>query len=130
MLCLFAINFLCVQVNFQFQIRVNDDDHPDSDDLIDRVFAVETNFPISENFTPRRTYTGNYGNVRFDLSYRAICQTNYYGSTCTVFCIGRDDSTGHYSCNSNGDRVCLPGWSDLPNNCLTGKPVFIYSKHL
>ena len=96
-------------------------DHPDSDDLIDRVFATEINFAISDTFTPRRTYTGIYGNVQMDLSYRVICQTNYYGSLCTVFCSRRDDSGGHYECNGAGDRVCLAGWTDLQNNCLTRK---------
>ena len=98
---------------------MDDDDSPDADDLIDRIFVVETGFPISENYTPRRTYTGIYGNVRVELSYRAICKPNYYGSLCTVFCTGRDDSEGHYTCDEQGDRVCLAGWTDLPNNCLT-----------
>ena len=118
---LLQIKFTSLQDGFQFQIRIDDDDHPDSDDLIDRVFVTERSLAISDTFTPRRTYTGIYRNVQIDLSYRAICQTNYYGSLCTVFCSGRNDSGGHYECNGEGERVCLTGWTDLQNNCLTRK---------
>ena len=114
-------------MNFQFQVRVDDDDSPDSDDLIDRVFIVGTNVAISETYTQSQTYTGIYNNVQMDMSYRVVCQTNYYGSTCNVNCEGRDDDLGHYECNSDGDRVCLSGWTGLPN-CLTRKLMFIDSK--
>ena len=102
-------------------MRIDDEDSPDTDDLIDRVFITQSNFPIGETFTARQTYTGIYGNVRLDMSYRAICKENYYGPTCATFCAGRDDSGGRYECSEEGERVCLEGWVDLPNNCLTRK---------
>ena len=109
-----------LQQRFQFQIRVDDRDF-ETPDLIDRVFVISNGLAISDTYTARQTYTGTYSNVRMDVSYRAICKQNYYGSVCTVFCRGRDDSTGHYECDSQGQPVCLQGWTNTENNCLTRK---------
>lgn len=46
---------------------------------------------------------------------RVLCQPNYYNTTCTTFCRPRDDKFGHYSCTSEGDKRCLPGWQG--DNC-------------
>jgi hypothetical protein len=43
---------------------------------------------------------------------------NFYGPNCTVQCYAPNScSAGHFYCNSNGVRTCLPGWSPL-NTCL------------
>ena len=102
-------------------MRVEDDDPIESNDLIDRVFAVSNGLAISDSFTSPQTYTGIYNNVQAVISYRAVCRQNYYGSQCTTFCVGRDDSTGHYECNSEGQPECLEGWTNLATNCLTRK---------
>ncbi|XP_020604234.1 delta-like protein 1 isoform X2 [Orbicella faveolata] len=54
------------------------------------------------------SHVGEVANITF--SYRVICQQNYYGDTCSKICIPRDDQLGHHTCDSNGTRVCLPGW--------------------
>ena len=47
------------------------------------------------------------------------CAPNYYpAGVCRKFCIPTDDSTGHYTCDSNGDRVCLPRYKSPDNNCV------------
>lgn len=107
-----------LQQSFQFQIRVNDKDF-DSDDLIDRVFVIGDGVAISDSFTPVQFYTGIYSNVRMEASYRAVCQTNYHGPTCMVYCRGRNDSLGRFECDSDGQPVCLQGWTDPNNQCLT-----------
>ncbi len=41
------------------------------------------------------------------LSYRVICTSDYYGPNCSVYCVPRDDSSGHYTCNqTDGSRIC------------------------
>ena len=110
-----------MQQRFQFQIRVNDKDLNETDDLIDRVFVISDGLAISNSFTSPRVYTGRYNNIQMTVSYKVICQPNYYGSLCTVFCTGRDDNTGHYGCDSEGQPVCLQGWTDIATNCLTRK---------
>lgn len=51
------------------------------------------------------------------LAYRVrvTCQPNYYNTTCTTFCRPRDDKFGHYTCSTQGDKHCLPGWQG--DNC-------------
>ncbi|XP_076320660.1 uncharacterized protein LOC143230655 [Tachypleus tridentatus] len=44
-------------------------------------------------------------------SYRVLCEDNYYGKACAKLCRPRNDKFGHYSCSSEGDKVCVPGWS-------------------
>ena len=39
------------------------------------------------------------------------CSTNYYGSTCDVYCAAEDSCLGHYTCDtSTGAKVCMDGW--------------------
>ncbi|XP_026469731.1 protein jagged-1b [Ctenocephalides felis] len=53
--------------------------------------------------------------VRLTYRVRVQCDRNYYNATCTKFCRPRDDKFGHYTCDSLGDKVCLPGWQGT--NC-------------
>ena len=40
-----------------------------------------------------------------------------YGDNCTVLCEPRDDTLGHYTCGSAGERVCLEGYGNPDTNC-------------
>ncbi|XP_078001352.1 uncharacterized protein LOC144453853 [Glandiceps talaboti] len=69
----------------------------------------------------------NVGNMEFAYSFRIVCDDHYYGPGCNLFCKGRDDNLGHYSCDDYGNKVCLEGWSrDLDDdycsipNCRPG----------
>lgn len=56
------------------------------------------------------------------LQYKALCQENYYGTACDILCQPADsDTLGHYTCGSNGNKICNDGWSDPPKNCLVRK---------
>lgn len=47
-----------------------------------------------------------------------MCSANYFGTDCATYCIPRDDSLGHYTCNSNtGSKICINGWNGV--DCLT-----------
>ena len=62
--------------------------------------------------------TGSRSSTR--ILVRVYCDTDYYGADCNTYCVGRDDSGGHYSCDDNtGNKICLAGWRGL--NCLTRK---------
>ena len=46
------------------------------------------------------------------------CPLNYYGSNCTVYCSAPNScSQGHFQCDSDGKKTCLPGWTSA-NSCL------------
>ncbi|XP_054720792.1 protein jagged-1-like [Uloborus diversus] len=48
--------------------------------------------------------------ARFNYKYRVLCSEHYYDYTCAKFCRPRNDMFGHYSCDEQGDKVCLDGW--------------------
>lgn len=65
----------------------------------------------------------NLMNIKFRYSglfcqQKQQCPTNFYGPNCTIQCIAPNTcSDGHFYCNSEGVRTCLPGWSPS-NTCL------------
>ena len=101
-------------------IRVEDYDSLNSDDHVDDVY-VDISASPSSGFSSRRAYSGVRGNSVIEMNFRVQCISNYYGSDCATFCQGRDDNLGHYTCGSNGQRICRSGWSDPSTNCTSGK---------
>ncbi|KAI5706104.1 hypothetical protein M8J75_004855 [Diaphorina citri] len=55
--------------------------------------------------------------ARITYRVRVQCDLHYFNSTCTTFCRPRDDKFGHFTCDSNGDKVCIAGWKGT--NCET-----------
>ena len=52
------------------------------------------------------------------LRIRVVCNENYTGSDCgSMICEQRDDSTGHFTCDGNGNKLCLPGYQNPRTNC-------------
>ncbi|KAF7990587.1 hypothetical protein HCN44_000392 [Aphidius gifuensis] len=64
-------------------------------------------------------HTLNHQGRNAQLAYRVRvqCDDHYYNATCTKFCRSRDDIFGHYTCDNNGDKVCIQGWRG--NDCGT-----------
>ncbi len=56
--------------------------------------------------------------LRLTYRVRVQCEPNYYNATCTKFCRPRNDMFGHYECDRNGDKTCMPGWTGA--TCETG----------
>jgi len=54
--------------------------------------------------------------TRLEYEYRMVCSSHYYGKDCDTLCRPRDDQFGHYTCDSNGDKICLDGWQKDSNN--------------
>ena len=53
-----------------------------------------------------------------NYTYKFTCSQDYYGTDCSVYCVPTNDSSGHYSCGSNGDKICLPGYINSSANCI------------
>ncbi|XP_046470617.1 protein jagged-1 isoform X2 [Neodiprion pinetum] len=64
-------------------------------------------------------HTLNHQGRNAHLAYRVRvqCAEHYYNATCTKLCRPRDDKFGHYTCDDNGDKVCIHGWKGA--NCET-----------
>ena len=84
-------------------------------DLVD-VFAVDVVIPLGPSFTDIQTYNGLYGIGQLDLSFQVNCSENSFGPNCTVECIPVDNNTGHFNCDSEGNQVCIAGYTGT--NCL------------
>ncbi len=71
---------------------------------------------LRQNTTPltvvSTTSIGGYSRT-LQLSYQVIClrDLDYYGPECSVYCVPRNDSIGHYTCDeSDGMKICLPDY--------------------
>ncbi|XP_019850104.1 PREDICTED: delta-like protein A isoform X2 [Amphimedon queenslandica] len=102
-------------------------------DFLVRVFDLD---PDGSNFigvigTPL-TYTNASGGpsdiitlrgirISIEASFDLRCDTNYYGSQCDVFCRTHDEELGHYTCDSQGNKICS-GRYDIETNCTMFLP--------
>uniref|UniRef100_A0A8C7ZF66 Delta-like protein n=1 Tax=Oryzias sinensis TaxID=183150 RepID=A0A8C7ZF66_9TELE len=57
----------------------------------------------------RRTHNGPI--AQFEYQIRVRCDDHYFGFGCNKFCRPRDEFFGHYTCDGNGNKTCLEGWS-------------------
>ena len=107
------------QGSFQLLVRVNEEDRFSPDDMIDRVI-INTSL-VAGSSLPAQNYTGLYDVATMEMEVTVQCDPNFFGDDCTRHCEPRDDSSGHFVCDSNGNIVCLPGWMDTATNCTRRK---------
>lgn len=50
-------------------------------------------------------------------AFNEPCVEFYYGQDCDVFCMPTDSCQGHYSCSSNGDKICMAGYRNVDSGC-------------
>ena len=112
--------FTVMQGRVKLYIRVEDYDRLSRDDHVDDVYVDIATHP-SNRFSSRWAYGGVRGNSRIEMNFRVRCTNNYYGGNCATYCRSRDDSLGHYTCGSNGQKICRRGWSDPSNSCKRRK---------
>lgn len=110
-----------MQTAFQLLVSVEDDDSRTSDDFVD-VVVVEMSLSPSPGPTDPTTYPSRGEVCSFIISFRVECSEGLFGEDCSVFCEPRNDSMGHFSCGSGGERVCLDGYRDPETNCTDCVP--------
>ena len=89
----------------------------DDDDVVD-IFAHQIDIPVGRSLSIPAIFNGRFMIGQIWLGFRANCAENFYGENCTIFCVERDDDElGHYTCDSEGNRVCREGYQDPTNNC-------------
>ena len=123
------ILFSLLQTNVQVTIEVLDDNGVSSTVNPSRILNTQANLQspqVSSTFSSNTTVNEGGSNV-ISLSYatRIKCAKNYYQSDCSVYCIPTCDNTGHYTCDTNGNKICLPGYTNTSNNCLDGMSYYI-----
>ena len=123
------ILFLLLQTSVKVNIEVFDYDGVNPDVNSNHILDNQANLQspqVSSTFSSNTTVNEGGSNV-ISLSYatRIECATNYYQSDCSVYCIPTNYTTGHYTCDTNGNKICLPGYFNTSNNCLDGMLYFI-----
>nr|XP_033813216.1 protein jagged-2-like isoform X2 [Geotrypetes seraphini] len=58
-----------------------------------------------------QSFHDNGHGTLIEYKIRVRCDESYYGPSCNKLCRPRDDYFGHYSCDINGNKVCLDGWA-------------------
>ena len=105
----------------QFYAVVMDKDTHSSDELVD-VYAIDVEIPAGLDYTDRVSYRGYYGFSELELSFQVICSETFYGPNCTFECVPTDNNdAGHFTCDSEGNPVCLTGFTGL--NCMDGNEI-------
>ena len=55
-------------------------------------------------------------NVSCNSTGDRVCHTGWYGVNCTVRCVPRSDTQGHYNCSDQGQKLCHQDWHG--SNCM------------
>jgi len=72
--------------------------------------VISTVIESRTNWTKAHYNNSDVG-VLLEYAFRVDCDVNYYGAGCSVYCLSRNDSHGHWTCAPDtGRRLCLPGW--------------------
>nr|XP_046246089.1 delta-like protein C isoform X2 [Scatophagus argus] len=74
--------------------------------LISRV-ATSRRLTVGEEWS-QDVHFGNQSELRY--SYHVVCDEHYHGEGCTAYCRPRNDTFGHFTCDSDGNRRCQEGW--------------------
>ncbi|KAM6933957.1 delta-like protein C [Xenentodon cancila] len=74
--------------------------------LISRI-VTRSNLTVGEEWS-RRQHLDSQSELHY--SYHVVCDEHYHGETCSNYCRPRNDTFGHYECDSEGRLHCLEGW--------------------
>lgn len=93
-----------------------------TDTLISRAVTSEEMLP-NPNSDRWRVATFRNNNLQLLYAFRVLCTKYYFGPHCVTFCRPRNDRFGHFSCSKNGEKLCLPGWTNKTGNpdCTKGR---------
>lgn len=90
--------------------------------LVSRL-ATRRRLAIGEDWS-QDVHFGEQSELRY--SYHVFCDEYYFGDGCADYCRPRDDTLGHYTCDEEGNRICLEGWKG--NYCSERKSLFTYPR--
>ncbi|XP_076089895.1 uncharacterized protein LOC143061841 [Mytilus galloprovincialis] len=62
----------------------------------------------ADNFNLIGTRSNNPTSLKFSML--VFCDPNYYGGDCSIKCVPTNKCEGHYSCDHQGNKVCMSGW--------------------
>ena len=110
-----------MQGSFKLVVTTYDDDGSSSLNADDHVDTTVIQKIMSPGQTSSGQYYGNRSNrrTRLDVEFTVGCDAHYYGSRCDILCEPQDDVNGHYTCGTQGQKICRLGWTEPFTNCVT-----------
>lgn len=105
-----------------FHVRV---DHVSAEGQVpdgDGNLLARFNVPVSLDPTNISSSFGIYRDIRnqgphLRLGFQLNCTEGYFGPACTKVCYAQDDEEGHYTCDGQGNIVCMSGFQNVLTNC-------------
>ncbi|KAL4238752.1 Delta-like protein 4 [Mactra antiquata] len=69
--------------------------------------AVQRSLTVGQEW---KNYIHKTNETELEYMYRVKCDADYYDPGCSTLCRPRDDQFGHYTCDQDGQIVCMEGW--------------------
>ncbi|XP_077993229.1 protein jagged-1-like [Glandiceps talaboti] len=96
--------------SFTLVIKIFDNDNTSESAAEELIDIVSTNGVINPGLNwHEKILNGVVAEITYKI--RVTCDAYYFDITCLKYCKPRNDIFGHYDCDSNGDKSCLPGWT-------------------
>ena len=113
------LNFF-TQGNLQISMYVEDYDSYYSSVYIDRI-VMKVSAIKRVTYSSELTFTGERlsNPTTATIKYRFICNSNYYGPYCTVYCLAQNNMTVSYNCDPLMDKICSAGFGGP--SCFIGE---------
>ncbi|CAH1777237.1 unnamed protein product [Owenia fusiformis] len=114
-------------VKLKCDVEDDDDAQGNDHDKVDFLKYVYTATPARSEDQALVTETTILGDLstrtELTVQFKVYCDSNYYGSSCSIYCSEHDDSRGHYTCDQNGNKICMAGWEGTDcvisvNDCI------------
>nr|XP_034307744.1 delta-like protein 4 [Crassostrea gigas] len=95
---------------FILKVDVWDDDVRSKDEHVEYLYKYFVIKPSGSRYNHTAKRFMLHRRTRLTLELAVFCDQFYFGPSCDIYCQSRNDSLGHYTCNSTGRKQCLKGW--------------------
>ena len=89
-----------------------------TDDLIASIRLDQNPANLGSIWTRNKPRVLTNGNFHLELAFewKVECLPNYLDD-CLNYCVSTNDSSGHYTCDPLGHKLCHNGYEDPNTNC-------------
>ena len=100
------------------------DNSETNNSLIQKIYINKETSVNNEAFTSITKYEGEGSGGTITAGFQVTCMPNHFGTDCSTFC--KNVTGDKFTCDENGSRVCLTGWTNPDYYCQTCEPMCIW----